>query len=117
VPHSALRPCTWPGCNTLVSAGRCELHSSKKVERDPATKKLYDSRQWKSIRRRQLAEYPWCVDCLAEGKHVPATEVDHIEPHHGDVEKFFAGPLQSLCTSHHSRKTANEVWHTEVTEV
>lgn len=40
----------------------------------------------------------------AEGRLVPATVADHIEPHHGDLVKF-RGPLQSLCaTCHSSRK-------------
>lgn len=111
MPSAALRPCTWPGCDTLVSAGRCDLHSPVKPEKDPSVKKLYNSKQWQSLRRIQLAEFPWCADCLTEGKHVPATEVDHVERHQGDPVKFFAGPFQSLCKPHHSKKTANEVWH------
>lgn len=47
--------------------------------------------------------------CLEGNVHTAATDVDHIEPHHGDVEKFFAGPFQSLCHRHHSQKTAGEV--------
>src|SRR5512139_157912 len=113
MPFAALRPCTYPGCNTLVSGDRCDLHSSKRVERDPDVKKLYNSRRWKSIRQRQLAEYPWCADCLERTLYTPATEVDHIHRHHGNAELFFAGPFQSLCTPCHSRKTAKEVFHHE----
>ena len=112
MPHSPLRPCTYPGCNTLVSGGRCDLHSTKVVERDPQTKKLYNSRQWNALRAGQLAREPWCADCLAEGRHVMANEVDHIKPHNGDTSLFLdANNLQSLCKPHHSRKTANEKWH------
>ena len=117
MPFAALRPCTYPGCNVLVNGGRCVAHSTKKVERDPIVKKLYNSQRWQSIRRRQLAEHPWCASCSKEGKHVGAREVDRIEPHHGDAEKFFAGPFQSLCTPCHSRKTANEVLHPPIKNV
>jgi 5-methylcytosine-specific restriction enzyme A len=111
MPTAALRPCTYPGCNTLVSGGRCDLHSTKEVERDPAIKKLYNSKQWQSIRIAQLSNYPWCAECMKEGRYTAATEVDHVDPHQGDPARFFAGPFQSMCTPCHSRKTANEVWH------
>jgi hypothetical protein len=112
MPNAALRPCTYPGCNTLVSGGRCGVHSSGNVKKDPDVKKLYNSKRWQSIRARQLATYPWCAECLKDSRHVPAIEVDHIERHLGDPERFYAGPFQSLCTPHHSQKTAKEVWHT-----
>ena len=108
MPTRAMRPCTYPGCNVLVAKGRCAAHSAR-IERDSSVKKLYNNQQWQSIRRRQLTEHPWCADCLGDGRHVLATEVDHVEPHRGDAEKFFAGPFTSLCKSHHSHKTAMEV--------
>lgn len=111
MPRAALRPCTYPRCNTLVSGGRCDLHSLKNVKRDPAVKRLYNSKQWLSIRVTQLSSYPWCADCLKKNNYIPATEVDHIERHNGDPIKFFKGPFQSLCTSCHSRKTVNEIFH------
>ena len=40
--------------------------------------------------------------CLKEGKVVPATVADHVVPHHGDVNLFWLGELQSLCAPHHS---------------
>lgn len=97
----------------LVRSGRCAAHPyTKRVERDPAVKQLYNSKQWQSLRAAQLSKEPWCADCLAEDRHVMATEVDHVTPHNGDPKLFFdEHNLQSLCKSHHSSKTANEVWH------
>ncbi|MFA5379199.1 MAG: HNH endonuclease signature motif containing protein, partial [Dehalococcoidia bacterium] len=47
---------------------------------------------------------PICVMC---GR--PATDVDHIEPHCGDYDKFWdESNLSALCHSCHSRKTARE---------
>jgi 5-methylcytosine-specific restriction enzyme A len=28
---------------------------------------------------------------------MPATICDHVEPHRGDVNKFWLGPFMSLC--------------------
>lgn len=65
------------------------------------------------MRAAQLARDPWCVDCLAMNVHTFATEVDHVQPHDGNAQLFFDEKnLQSLCESHHSSKTAKEVWHT-----
>jgi len=89
MPTAALRPCTWPGCNALVSGGRCGVHSSGNIKKDPDVKKLYNSKRWQSMRARQLAGYPWCAECLKDGRYVPATEVDHVERHRGDPEKFY----------------------------
>jgi 5-methylcytosine-specific restriction protein A len=40
--------------------------------------------------------------CFAAGRIMPATCVDHIEPHRRDYNKFCLGKLQSLCASCHS---------------
>ena len=41
-----------------------------------------------------------CVS-IARGIVAPATICDHVEPHHGDVNKFWLGPFQSLCKQCH----------------
>ena len=113
MPTSALKPCTYPGCPELVSKGYCEKHQpviqAGRQAQHPEWQRLYNCARWKQIRSRVLARDPWCVECLSAGLYVPATECDHIEPHRGDVHKFFSGPFQSLCTPCHSRKTAYEV--------
>lgn len=83
--------------------------------------KLYNMKEWRGkngIRKRRLDEEPLCRICLQEGEYIdgvwhqkltPATEVDHIEPHHGDIGKFLDyDNTQSLCKIHHSRKTIGE---------
>lgn len=62
---------------------------------------LYNSRRWRRIRDRQLAGEPLCRFCIGRGRAVAATVCDHIEPHRGDVERFYAGPFQSLCKRCH----------------
>lgn len=54
----------------------------------------------------QLVREPLCRMCTADGQVVPATTVDHIVPHRGDMALFWdVGNLQSLCKPHHDRKT------------
>jgi len=114
MPYQSLRKCTYPGCYVLVHSDRCVAHSTKRIERDPAVKRLYNSKQWQAMRVAQLSKEPWCADCLTADRHVAATDVDHKQPHNGDPVLFFDETnLQSLCKSHHSSKTASEVWHVE----
>ena len=109
MPNAAMKPCAYPGCSNLVSGGYCEKHkASRQAVRDMASQGLYGTRLWKRIRERQLAKDPWCADCLRTGIYVSATDVDHVERHMGDKDKFFRGPFQSLCHSCHSKKTASE---------
>lgn len=46
--------------------------------------------------------------CKARGDIVEATVCDHVEPHDGDVDKFWAGPFQSLCKPDHDATKQRE---------
>jgi 5-methylcytosine-specific restriction enzyme A len=59
--------------------------------------KWYFTARWARIRRHPLREHPFCAFCLERGIVTAAEICDHIEPHRGDVNKFWLGPLQSLC--------------------
>lgn len=67
-----------------------------------AYRKLYKTARWLRIRTRQLRDEPLCRMCAAHGRVTPATVCDHVDPHRGDPVKFWGGPFQSLCDSHHS---------------
>lgn len=111
MPTAALRICTYPGCINLVRSGRCDAHPQKPARqypRDPVIQKLYNSKRWKVIRKAQLEAEPFCRSHARRGQLVIATDVDHVNPHNGDVVKFFAGPFQSLCHSCHATKTDSE---------
>lgn len=58
---------------------------------------------WQALRAKHLAVYPACKRC---GKVDASNHVDHIMAHRGD-DTFRLDPanLQTLCHSHHSRKT------------
>ena len=49
--------------------------------------------------------------CLERGIVTAAEICDHVEPHNGDVNKFWLGPFQSLCKRcHDSTKRFVERW-------
>lgn len=64
--------------------------------------KWYKTPAWKKLRLSHLAREPLCRFCKKKGIITPANTVDHIERHGGNMDKFFAGPFQSLCSSCHS---------------
>lgn len=63
---------------------------------------LYANRRWRRLRALHLAAHPLCAYCLKRGELKPADVVDHIEPHRGDMDKFWNGARQSLCHNDHS---------------
>lgn len=56
--------------------------------RGTAAARGYDA-QWRTYRRRYLAEHPLCVLCLAVGRTVASTVVDHEKAHKGDPHLFW----------------------------
>jgi len=56
--------------------------------------RLHGTERWRRMAKHQLRVEPLCRMCLAEGKVAAATTADHIEPHGGDINKFWLGKLQ-----------------------
>lgn len=118
MPVEPKRPCRHAGCRRLVAAsGYCPEHEAlhrkaadARRQNDPETRRIrgmYKSAKWLTLRKAYLSASPWCVRCLP--LLVPATDVDHIQPHRGDWALFMnSANLQGLCHSCHSRKTATE---------
>lgn len=93
----------------MLATSRAKAKTSAAAQ---AGSHLYQLKGWKTARRRWLQVHPLCVDCASLGLVVEAKEVDHIEPHRGDVVKFWDRKnWQGLCKPCHSRKTAHEVFH------
>ncbi len=119
--------CVTGGCDDLAIAGRshCPDHweqrqariaeskaQAQRGEDAQAHRRLYASAAWKKAAKGFLAKHPLCADCAGLGLVVPASEVDHIDPHKGDRAKFWSrANWQPLCKPCHSRKTAREVFH------
>jgi 5-methylcytosine-specific restriction protein A len=64
------------------------------------------SKRWRELREQVLREQPFCPLCLALGRAVAATDVDHRD---GNDANNARANLWGLCHSHHSEKTAVEM--------
>lgn len=60
------------------------------------------TRRWEKARLAFLREHPLCLGCDAIGQVKAAEIVDHVEPHKGDMIKFWNMEMwQSVCRWHH----------------
>lgn len=104
-------------------AWRCK---DTQQQRDKA--EIYNSKSWKQLRARKLAEFPLCEMCIAEGQAkgikrgylTRARCVHHIVPIEtastkGDMWRLALdwGNLQSLCRRHHSEVHNDAGYHTK----
>jgi 5-methylcytosine-specific restriction enzyme A len=61
----------------------------------------YDTR-WDKAAAAFKAQHPLCLGCQAIGQVKAASVVDHVEPHKGDMIKFWdASMWQTSCAWHH----------------
>lgn len=86
----------------IAAGARDEAERSRMRRKNDPTYHLYGTAQWKKLRAQHLLLEPLCALCKMDGIVTPATVCDHITPHKGNIEAFWAGPFQSLCASHHS---------------
>ena len=108
MPRKALKPCKHPGCPNLTDGLYCAEHQSLHPDRPSAAKRGYGSK-WQRVSKVYLRKHPLCVKCLAQGKFVTATVVDHIVPHRGDHYLMWSDTnWQALCKPCHDRKTGSE---------
>jgi 5-methylcytosine-specific restriction endonuclease McrA len=100
------------GCGKVVAGGtRCACQIKRHAEakarfdqrRPTARQRGYDSK-WEQARAEFLAAHRHCVRC---GQ--PATIVDHITPHRGDLKLFWRrSNWQPMCTHCHSSRKQRE---------
>lgn len=120
MPIGSKKPCGKPGCYVLVHRTEryCEAHR-KSVQRqvfkdrmaDPVKRerhRFYQSKQWLEARAAYLAAHPLCVDCNSAGMFVSATVVDHIKEVKVGGSRLDSSNFQSLCASHHAKKTRRD---------
>jgi 5-methylcytosine-specific restriction enzyme A len=121
MPFAPLRPCRYPRCPGLARSGYCDKHKSERRrydrERGNSTERLY-TYKWQVASRRFLAEHGLCGDrldgappvmslCRERGIWTPATQVDHCQPHKGDLSLFWdMNNWQALCARCGARKSA-----------
>lgn len=84
------------------------------VNRSPDARErhqLYQSREWRALRARYLAEHPWCAECETQGKRSLANTLDHVNGHGRGADwrrTFWVGPFQPLCPQCAARKSNRE---------
>lgn len=111
MPMKPKRPCRYAGCAGFCEQGQvyCVEHLSESGDRQRggAVFRGYD-RKWREARVMYLRRHPLCVLCQAEGKLTPATVVDHVIPHRGDMKLFWdKSNWQGLCRKCHDKKTGS----------
>lgn len=69
---------------------------------DTETRKLHKTKRWQDLRWSVLTRDLFtCQICGRIEGETSKLVCDHIEPHRGDVEKFWSGPFQTLCKPCH----------------
>ncbi len=107
--------CAHPTCNTILPAkGYCPQHlplaiapaaNYDRYQRDPWSKRFYNSTRWKKTRDSKLARDPLCQEpgCqnLADLVHhkKPVKQIRFTNPH----LLFAAENLESVCNACHNR--------------
>lgn len=77
------------------------MSDTTEQRRGSSAQRGYTNR-WKKARAAYLLKHPLCRMCRDTGKVVPATVVDHIKPHRGDMALFWdSSNWQPLCKWHH----------------
>lgn len=78
--------------------------------RGSAHERGYNHR-WAKARVTFLASHPLCIGCLAIKRTQAAEIVDHVDPHHGDPDKFWDTSMwQSCCKWHHDSVKQKLEW-------
>ena len=115
MPNAAPKPCRHHGCSKLVHDGAyCVAHKRTKqiyseVRRGSSNERGYGYK-WQQAREHFLRAHPLCQcpECR-EGmlRLLPATVVDHIIPHKGDMKLFWdSSNWQAMSKICHDKKTA-----------
>jgi 5-methylcytosine-specific restriction endonuclease McrA len=76
---------------------------------DTETRKLHKTKRWQDLRWSVLVRDLFtCQICKRIEGDTSQLVCDHVEPHRGDVEKFWAGPFQTLCKACHDGQKQKE---------
>lgn len=111
MPARTLKPCSSPGCHTLVTSGKCDRHQAVSranratEQRQDPLKPLYNCKRWRLTRLVVLAHQPVCTQC---GQAL-ATEVHHLIDAREWVARgndfYDEANLTGLCKPCHDKTT------------
>lgn len=109
MPTRPGRACNSVGCAEIVRDGhsRCPAHRREREQRRGSSSQRGYGSAWREIRDRFIRENPLCIFCQAEGRIVPATDVDHIIAKRDGGRDEWSN-LRSLCHACHSRRTVRD---------
>jgi len=111
MPWAPKHPCAHAGCAALVEPGRarCPTHERQRQQHDRHVRGSAAARgynvAWQQVRADYARAHPWCEECLLEGLRVAVAIVDHRQPIRRGGARLDPRNLESLCRSHHARKT------------
>lgn len=117
MPSKPPSPCRHQGCSKLVTKpGFCPEHRRKvyKAQKTVVSddyrerNRFYQRKEWKNVRKLQLALEPLCRECRKAGKLTAAVIVDHVVTIANGGAELELSNLQSLCKSHHDGKTRSD---------
>jgi len=104
--------CRAPNCNKLIPSDKayCEAHQPPpRIPFANATRSnevLYKTHRWRALRKKIIAETPYCVYCGAD-KYL---EIHHKIPPRGDEDLFYdEGNCIPVCKLCHRKLTAREI--------
>lgn len=76
---------------------------------DTETRRLHKTARWQRLRWSILVRDQFiCRLCGRVEGDTSQLVCDHVEPHRGDVEKFWSGPFQTLCKPCHDGQKQKE---------
>ena len=121
MPSVGLRFCKHPGCSKIQFEAYCSEHKPLYVQkpfqsvnqkeydknRPSSYQRGYSRRDWRLFREQHLLSFPYCSDCLKEGRKNLGSIVDHIRerPDPLDLSTLLDPEnVQTLCVEHHNRK-------------
>lgn len=114
MPTSPKTICPAPGCNRLVESGigrcpECKPKQYQGTSKNRSGDPFYSSQAWMRVRDARRRNSPLCQECEKEGRVTPMHAVDHKKPRVDYPELALDyDNTQSLCETHHNRKTARE---------
>lgn len=109
---TALKPRLSPAPSRLARATD-ERSLDRRRLADTETRKLYKTAKWRELRWSILTRDLFTCQMQGCGRVIADTSqlvCDHVVPHRGNVEKFWAGPFRTLCKAcHDSAKQKEEI--------